>query len=160
MVKLLFALRTWCARFDPAAGRGDELGMGERRQCPHRTVWSLPWIPGPKNKRLCLMMFQQSWSIKPVILRTIRHSTTHHRARQYLIICVLPSHGERRQMPIRSAGRTGTVRILRLVTAYAVQCGHTFAFWTTDDIGEMTVTVIALLRIVCRRVTVDAARRS
>ena len=63
-------------------------------------------------------------------------------------------------MPIRSAGHSGTVGILRLVTAHAVQSGHPFARRTANNICEVTVPVIALLRISCRCVTVDAAWRS
>src|SRR5712692_9783984 len=37
---------------------------------------------------------------------------------------------------------------------------YTFAFRATNDIGEMTMAIVALLRIVCSSVTVDAAWRS
>ena len=63
-------------------------------------------------------------------------------------------------MPIGSPGHSGAVGILPLVTAHAIQRGHTLTGWAADNIREMSTPVIALLWIVCRRVTVDAAWRS
>lgn len=38
---------------------------------------------------------------------------------------------------------TGTVGICFLMTTRTIQSGHSFAFWTSNDIGEMTVAIIA-----------------
>jgi len=59
-----------------------------------------------------------------------------------------------------SAGNTGAVRVGFLMAACAVQTGNAFAFRTTHDIRDVTVPVVALLRIVRGGVTVDAARMS
>ena len=58
-----------------------------------------------------------------------------------------------------STGNSGAVGVLFLMTTDAVQSGHAFAFRTAHDVGEMPVTIVALLRIVGGSVTVDAAWR-
>jgi hypothetical protein len=45
------------------------------------------------------------------------------------------------------------------MTTDAVQRGDAVAIWSADDIGEVPVTIVALLRIVGGSVTVDAAWR-
>ena len=66
-----------------------------------------------------------------------------------------------RQMPIGSTGHASAVSINFLMTTHTMQRGHALAFVTTaDDVGEMAMAVIPLLRIVCCCVTVDAARRN
>src|SRR6266498_4325928 len=85
---------------------------------------------------------------------------TDRRTGQWLIAQVLPLHRQRRQVPIVSARDAGAVGVFLLVAACTIQSGNAFAFRTTDDVSEMTVAIVALLRIICRRVTVDAARRS
>ncbi len=62
-------------------------------------------------------------------------------------------------MPIGSTGHSGAVGVNFLMTTYTTQCRHASALSTSNDIREMAMAIIALLRIVCRRVTVDAARR-
>ena len=57
-----------------------------------------------------------------------------------------------------SAWYTGAVGICFLMTARTIQSGHSFAFWTSNDIGEMTVAIIALLWVVGSGMAVDAAR--
>ena len=47
-----------------------------------------------------------------------------------------------------------------LMTTSAIQSGNAFAFRTTHDIGNVTTSIISLLRIVSGRVTVDATRVS
>ena len=47
-------------------------------------------------------------------------------------------------MPIRSAGHSGTVGVLRLMTAHAIQSGHAFAGRTANNIREMAVPIVAL----------------
>lgn len=42
-----------------------------------------------------------------------------------------------------TAWHTGTVGICFLMTTRTIQSGHSFAFWTSNDIGEMTVAIIA-----------------
>src|ERR1700704_5637851 len=63
-------------------------------------------------------------------------------------------------MPVATAGHSSALGICRLVTANTVQSRHAFAFWSTNDIGEMTMTIITLLRIISRCMTIYAARRS
>jgi hypothetical protein len=57
-----------------------------------------------------------------------------------------------------SAGHSGAVGISLLMTARTIQSGHPFAFWTSNDIGEMTVAIIALLRVVGSGMAIYAAR--
>jgi len=57
-----------------------------------------------------------------------------------------------------SAGHSGAVGISLLMTTRTIQSGHAFAFWTSNDIGEMTVAIIALLRVVGSGMAVYAAR--
>ncbi len=103
-------------------------------------------------------MLQQGAPIHIFIPGTVRHRATDSRARQWLIVQVLPPHRQRRQMPIGSAGHARAVRITFLMATHAIQRGHAFSFRTTNDVGEMTMAIVALLWIVCGSVTVDAAR--
>ena len=57
-----------------------------------------------------------------------------------------------------SAWNSGAVGIVVLMTTDTVQAGHTFSFRPTDHICDMSMTIVALLWIVCSGVTVDAAR--
>ena len=57
-----------------------------------------------------------------------------------------------------TAWYTGTVGICFLMTTRTIQSNHPFAFWTANDVCEMTVAIIALLRVIRRRMAVDAAR--
>ena len=61
-------------------------------------------------------------------------------------------------MPVMSAGNSSAVRISLLMTASTIQSGHAFAFWASNDIGEMTVAIIALLRVVGSGMAIYAAR--
>src|SRR6266404_4438999 len=63
-------------------------------------------------------------------------------------------------MPVVSTGYAGAVGVCRLVAANTVERRHTFAFWSTNDIGEMTMAIITLLRIIRRCMTIYAAGRS
>ncbi len=153
-----FRARRAC--LNPAARCLDKLGVCQRRQRPHGPVGSSPGIPGPKDQRLFLVMLQQTRSVESVILRTIRHRTTHGRARKGSIVQALPSHGQGRQVPIVPAGNSGTVGIGVLMTTRTIESRHTFAFWTPNDVCEVTVAIISLLRIGGGGVTIDAARMS
>jgi hypothetical protein len=57
-----------------------------------------------------------------------------------------------------TAWYTGTVDICFLMTTRTIQSNHPFAFWTSNDVGEMSVAIIALLRVVRCRMAVDATR--
>jgi hypothetical protein len=62
-------------------------------------------------------------------------------------------------MPVGLTGHAGAVGVNFLMTTHTIQPGHALAIVTAaDDVSEMAMAVIPLLRIVCRRVTVDAAR--
>ena len=61
-------------------------------------------------------------------------------------------------MPVMSAGQSRAVGIRLLMTTRTIQSGYALAFWTTNDVGEMSVAIIALLRVIRRRMAVDAAR--
>src|SRR6266852_7112999 len=63
-------------------------------------------------------------------------------------------------MPVAPTGYAGAVGVCRLVSANTVERRHAFAFWTANDIGEMTMAIITLLRIIRRCMTIYAARRS
>src|SRR5204863_4444242 len=71
----------------------------------------------------------------------------------------LPAHRQWRQVPVVPARSSGAVSIRFLMTAHAIQPRHTLAGGATNDVGKVTVTIITLLRIVRRRVTVDTTRR-
>jgi hypothetical protein len=77
-----------------------------------------------------------------------------------LIVDILPTHLEWREMPIVTAGNTSAIGVGFLMATGAVQTGNAFAFRTTHDIRDVTTPVVALLRIVSGGVTVDAARMS
>src|SRR5258707_13148554 len=63
-------------------------------------------------------------------------------------------------MPVATAGHSSALGICRLVTANTVQSRNAVAFWSANDIGEMTMAIITLLRIIRRCMTIYAARRS
>src|SRR5258706_9359224 len=63
-------------------------------------------------------------------------------------------------MPVVSTGYAGAVGVCRLVTANTVQSRHAFAFWSANDIGEMTMAIITLLRIIRRCMTIYTTGRS
>ena len=58
-------------------------------------------------------------------------------------------------MPVVRAGNAGGVGIGRLMTGSTVQAGHTCAFRPPDDIEQVRMPVIPLLRIVRRGVAID-----
>src|SRR5260370_14537599 len=63
-------------------------------------------------------------------------------------------------MPVATAGHSSALRICRLVAANTVQSRNAFAFWSANDIGEMTMAIITLLRIIRGCMTIYATRRS
>src|SRR6267143_7273924 len=63
-------------------------------------------------------------------------------------------------MPVATAGHSSALCICRLVAANTVQSRNAFAFWSANDIGEMTMATITLLRIISGCMTIYAARRS
>src|SRR5258707_12041250 len=63
-------------------------------------------------------------------------------------------------MPVATAGHSSALGICRLVTANTVQSRHAFPFWSANDIGEMTMAIITLLRIIRRCETIYATGRS
>ena len=104
------------------------------------------------------MMFQEPWSIQVVVARTIGDLPADGRFREWLIICVLPAHLEWREVPVVTAGHTRAVGIRLLMTTRAIQTGNTFAARSTNNIRDVSVAIVALLRIICRGVTVNTAR--
>ena len=155
---LLSAARAWRTGVNPAASCVDEFSMRKRRRRAHRSVRPAARTPRPKHQRRFLVMLKQRASIHIFIPRSIRHSSAHGRTRQRAIAWVLPSHRQRRQVPIWSAGYAGTLGVLFLMATHAIQRGHATVCRPADDIREMPMPVIALLRIICGRMTVDAAR--
>jgi hypothetical protein len=103
-------------------------------------------------------MLQQSRTVETVVLRTVSYGATDCSTRKRLIVSVLPAHRQWSEVPLVTTWYTGTVGISLLMTTRTIQSGHPFAFWTSNDIGEMTVAIIALLRVVGSGMTVDAAR--
>src|SRR5258706_11523787 len=63
-------------------------------------------------------------------------------------------------MPVVSTGYAGAVGVCRLVAANTVQSRNALAFWSANDIGEMTMAIITLLRIIRGCMTIYATRRS
>ena len=61
-------------------------------------------------------------------------------------------------MPVVPAGDAGAVGVGLLMAACTIQPGHAFAFRAAHDVGKVTTPVVALLRVICGGVTVDAAR--
>jgi hypothetical protein len=103
-------------------------------------------------------MLQQSRPVETVVLRTISYGATDCSARKRLIVYVLPAHRQWSEVPLVTTWYTGTVGISLLMTTRTIQSGHSFAFWTSNDIGEMTVAIIALLRVVGSCMAIYAAR--
>jgi len=103
-------------------------------------------------------MLQQSRPVETVVLRTVSYGATDSSAREGLIVFVLPAHRQWSEVPLMTAWYTGTVGICFLMTARTIQSDHALAVWTANDVCEMTVAIIALLRVVRCRMTVDAAR--
>ena len=71
-------------------------------------------------------MFQQAGSIEIVVPRTIGDLPANGRARKWPIVCVLPTHLERREVPVVTAGRTCAVGVRLLMTAGTIQTGNAF----------------------------------
>src|SRR5712664_164185 len=63
-------------------------------------------------------------------------------------------------MPVATAGHSSALGICRLVTANTVQSRNAIAFWSTDDIGEMAMAIITLLRIISGCMTIYTTGRS
>jgi len=63
-------------------------------------------------------------------------------------------------MPVVSTGYAGAVGVRRLVAANTVQSRNALTFGSANDIGEMMMTIITLLRIIRGCMTIYAARRS
>jgi hypothetical protein len=103
-------------------------------------------------------MSQQAWSIEIEVTRTIGKLPADRCARKRAIVCVLPAHLEWRKMPVVTTWNAGAVGIRFLMTTRTVEARHAEAFPTANDIGDMTVSIIALLWIVGGSVTVYAAR--
>jgi hypothetical protein len=61
-------------------------------------------------------------------------------------------------MPVIPSGHSGAVGIRLLMTTCTIQTGNPFTFWTSNDIGEMTMAIIALLRVVGSGMAIYAAR--
>jgi len=77
-----------------------------------------------------------------------------------MIVRVLPAHRQRREMPIWSTRYARAVGVNFLMTTDATQRRHTSALSTAYDVCEVAMAIVALLRIVCGGVTVDAAWRN
>ena len=69
-----------------------------------------------------------------------------------------PGHAERREMPVRRAGNTGSRLIRILVTSPARQSGRSPILGTPGDIHGVAVTIVSLARKITARVTVQATR--
>jgi hypothetical protein len=148
-----FRARRTC--LDPLPSGLDKLGVGEGRQCPCRSIGPASRFPCPKNERLLFMMFHDVRSVE-----LAKNRATDLCARQRLIIPVLPFHGERREMPIVSAGHAGAVGVHRLMARPAVESGHTFVLRAANHVRKVTMPVVSLLRIVRCCVAIDATWRS
>jgi hypothetical protein len=61
-------------------------------------------------------------------------------------------------MPIVTAWHTGGIRVFLLMAGRAIQSSHAFAIRTSYHVRKMPVTIVPLLRVVRRGVTVNAAR--
>src|ERR1700749_3829994 len=103
-------------------------------------------------------MLYQRLPVEVAVLRAVADRAAHGRARKGLVVLVLPAHRERREMPVVPAGDARAVRVALLMTGHAVERGNAVAFAAAHDVREVAVAVVALLRVVRRRVAVDAAR--
>src|SRR5688572_10422871 len=102
-------------------------------------------------------MLQQGRPVHVVILAAVCKNSANLRARQRLIIAVLPSHGERRQVPVVAAGDSGAAGIGFLMAGRAIEPGYAFAFRASDHVGKVTPPIVTLLRITRSGVAVDTA---
>ncbi len=62
-------------------------------------------------------------------------------------------------MPVLATGHARAVRVVRLMTGRTIEAWYTFASRSADNVEQMAVPIIPLLRIARRSVAVDAARR-
>src|SRR5262245_55246220 len=102
-------------------------------------------------------MLQQGRSVHVVVLAPVGEYAANLRARQRLIILVLPSHGQWRQMPVVASRSSGTVGVGFLMAGRAVQSGDASTFWASDYVGKVSMPIVALLWVIRCRVAVDAA---
>src|SRR5262245_18566967 len=102
-------------------------------------------------------MLQQGRSVHVVVLAPVGEYAANLRARQRLIILVLPSHGQWRQMPVVASRSSGAVCVSFLMASRAVQSGDASTFWASDHVGRVSMPIVALLWVMRRRVSVDAA---
>src|SRR2546421_9022427 len=61
-------------------------------------------------------------------------------------------------MPVTAARNAGAIGVRFLMACRALKARHAVVIGTSHDVGEMTAARVALLRIIHRRVAVDAAR--
>src|SRR5687767_15936203 len=101
-------------------------------------------------------MLQQRRAVHVVVLAAVCEYSAHLRARQRLIVAVLPCHGQGRQVPVVTAGNSSAIGIALLMTGRAIQAGDACAFRTAHHVGKMTMAIVTLLRVVRSGVTVDA----
>jgi len=148
------SFRAWRTCLDPLPGRVDKLRVRHRRQRPRSSVGTLPRIERPANERLLFVMFQEVRSIEQA-----QNGATNVPTRKRPVFEVLPSHRQRRKMPVRRAGNTGAVRVRRLMARRAIQRRYTLPFRTPNYIRNVTMPIVTLLRIVRCRVAVDASWR-
>ena len=105
-------------------------------------------------------MFKQAWSIEIVVARAIGDLPADRRAREWPIVCVLPTHLERCKVPIVTAGNTSAVGIRLLMTTGAMLTRHSSASRSAHDVRDVSMSIVALLGVVCGGVTVDTAGMS
>ena len=77
--------------------------------------------------------------------------------REHSIAGILPLHCQRRELPVHRSRHSGRVGVGRLMACTAVQANDACVARTTNDIEQMSVTIVALLRVLDGRMAVDTA---
>src|SRR5438128_2191143 len=122
-----------------------------QRRYGSRSVAAPPRLPRPEDKRLFFVMFEKARAVQVVVLRAVFDCPADRRARERLIVEVLPFHRQWCQMPVVPARNSSAVGVRCLMTRGAIQAGHAFALGTADHIRKVAVSIVALLRIIRQR---------
>src|SRR5687768_6210603 len=132
--------------------------MSHRRQRAVRAVERAAGPPRPKHQRRILVVLQQLRPVHVLVLRAIGHGPTNLGTRQRLVIDGLPRHRKRREVPIVLTWHSDGIVVPLLMARRAIEPRDAMTLSSSNDMEEMTMAIVALLRIVARRVAIEAAR--
>ena len=132
--------------------------MCQRRQRAHCAVGSAAGIPRPLHQRFFFVMFEQAWTIEIVIPRAVGQLTADGGTRKCPVVDILPTHLERREVPVVTTGNAGAIGIRFLVTTGAIQSRDALVPRTSHDIRPVALRYRGLVAVAHRPV-VDSLLR-